>query len=291
MNEITVSNSDTLPAMIDRAANALTSARSSAEVLEARDYARVAYDAAKSAGRMAKAKGAHDVVIAAVYRAQADAAVIEARAKIRLADEYDAAQERGEVAMSGQRSDLVADGNEVKPTTADLGIRRDEIHEARKLRDAEAAAPGKIEAAADALIARGEEPTKAALRREVVGVEKPVGAKEPDQNAKLRAEFRRMTPEGQEDDWIALRIEIAENRRRIQSQTSQIADLKQAVNELSAGSDLGAKLSAKVRELGAMRLKRDDAMTEVKRMEYRMKKAEKERDEAIASLQSQIIPL
>jgi hypothetical protein len=35
---------------------------------------------------------------AAVHRAQADALEIEAKAKRRLADEYDAAQERGEVA-------------------------------------------------------------------------------------------------------------------------------------------------------------------------------------------------
>src|SRR5690606_37396050 len=86
-----------LPALLERASNALASARTSGEVLEARDLAAVAYDAAKSAGRIARAKKAHDDVIGAVYRAQADAALIEARAKIRLADEYDAAQERGEV--------------------------------------------------------------------------------------------------------------------------------------------------------------------------------------------------
>lgn len=62
---------------------------------------------------------------------------------IRLADEYDAAQERGEVGQSGTRTDLVAGSNEVRPATAaDLGLRRDEIHEARKLRDAERAANG-----------------------------------------------------------------------------------------------------------------------------------------------------
>jgi hypothetical protein len=67
-----------LPTLIDRAAAAaLLAARTSSEVLEARDLARVAYDAAKSAGRMARAKAAHDEVIAAVYRAQADALLIE----------------------------------------------------------------------------------------------------------------------------------------------------------------------------------------------------------------------
>jgi len=42
---------DTLPVLIDRATAALESARTSAEVLEARDLARVAYDAAKSVAR------------------------------------------------------------------------------------------------------------------------------------------------------------------------------------------------------------------------------------------------
>ena len=85
---------ETLPVLIDKATAALSNARTSAEVLEAR----AAYDAAKSAWRMARAKRAHDDVLAAVYRTQADALPIEARAKVRLADEYDAAQERGEVA-------------------------------------------------------------------------------------------------------------------------------------------------------------------------------------------------
>jgi hypothetical protein len=57
----------------------------------------VTLDAAKRAGRLAQAKGAHDELIGAAYRAQADAAIIEAAAKARLTDEYDAAQERGEV--------------------------------------------------------------------------------------------------------------------------------------------------------------------------------------------------
>jgi hypothetical protein len=40
-------------------------------------------------------------LIAAAHRAQADALEIEAQAKRRLADEYDAAQDRGEVAVRG----------------------------------------------------------------------------------------------------------------------------------------------------------------------------------------------
>lgn len=165
MNIIAKASVESLPSIIDRASQALLSARSSAEILDAMDLARVAYDASKAAGRMARAKTAHDDVIAAVYRAQADALLIEARAKMRLADEYDAAQARGEVSRGGGRPDCVEDHNAVPATAADLGIRRDEIHEARQLRDAENAEPGLAERAVKAMLDRGEEPSKAAFRR------------------------------------------------------------------------------------------------------------------------------
>lgn len=77
---------------------------------------------------------------------QADALLIESRAKARLADEYDAAQERGEVAgHGGGRNFKVADSN-VEATTADLGLRRDEIHEGRQIRDFEDQNPGGMSA-------------------------------------------------------------------------------------------------------------------------------------------------
>lgn len=160
----TAAQSNDLPALIDRAASALTSAKTSGEVLEARDMARVAYDAAKSAARIARAKDAHDEIIAAVYRAQGDAARIEARAKIRLADEYDAAQDRGEVATDG-RPKTVSDGNGIKPTAADIGLSRKDIHEARILRDAEQESPGIVDRVIDDRVEMGVEPTKAAIRQ------------------------------------------------------------------------------------------------------------------------------
>lgn len=170
MNAPSIIPSETLPVLIDRATAALQNARSSAEVLEARDMARVAYDAAKSAGRMAKAKQAHDSIVSDVHRSQAHALAIRARAEMRLAEEYDAAQDRGEVAKAGQydRPNVVSDNVSRRATSADLGMRRDEIHEARKLRDAEQAEPGLISRALNAMVERGEEPTRAALKREVI---------------------------------------------------------------------------------------------------------------------------
>lgn len=55
--------------------------------------------------------------------------------RMRLADAYDAAQESGEVATGNRAHDFGVGGGNAKPTAADLGIRRDEIHQARKMRD------------------------------------------------------------------------------------------------------------------------------------------------------------
>ena len=144
----------TLPAMIARAARALASATTAGEILEAKHHANVAYFEAKSLGRMARARKAHDEVIGAVYRAQANALEIEARAKIRLADEYDAAQERGEVKRNGgDRSTLES---RETASAADLGLRHDQIQEARQLRNAEAADPGFIRKTLSDMVEAGE---------------------------------------------------------------------------------------------------------------------------------------
>ncbi len=157
-----------LRALVDRAASILANARSSAEILDAREMAGFAYDVAKRTARLQRAKNAHDVLIGAAHRAQANALEIEAQAKHRLADEYDAAQERGEVvgAHDGARK-RVGDDNAIA-TASELGLRRDEIHDARLIRDAETNDPGIVRRALDDRLARGEEPTRAALRKMVV---------------------------------------------------------------------------------------------------------------------------
>lgn len=152
-----------LPGLVDRAAAMLAGAKTAAEVLEAREVAGLIYDAAKRAARLSLAKTAHDELIAAAHRAQADALEIEAAAKRRLADEYDAAQARGEVAVGRPKS--LADGKSLQPTVSDLGLRHDQIHDARLIRDAEAADPGLVRRTLDERLARGEEPTRSAVRR------------------------------------------------------------------------------------------------------------------------------
>ncbi|SED77365.1 hypothetical protein SAMN05519104_4328 [Rhizobiales bacterium GAS188] len=164
-----------LPALVDKAARALAGARSSAEVLEAREMAGFAYDAAKRAGRLAKAKGAHDSLIAAAHRAQADALEIETKAKQRLAEEYDAAQDRGEVAPEGRPKTILDENSFFKPTAADIapGLTK-LVHEGRLARAAEKACPGIVRRTLVETLERGKEPTKAAVDRVINAVAKPI---------------------------------------------------------------------------------------------------------------------
>jgi len=164
-----ITQANTLPAMVRSAASKLAKAETAAEVLEARDTARMVYDAAKSTARLAKAKSAHDEVISAVYHAQADALDIESAAKRRLADEYDAAQDRGEVRSANERTASNAEAVGV----ADIGLTHKDIHEARLIRDAEEADPGVVRRTLDRLLDEGEEPTRAAIKREIAAKAEP----------------------------------------------------------------------------------------------------------------------
>ena len=83
-----------------------------------------------------------DIHTTDLYRVQADGLEIEAAAKRRLADEYDAAQERGEVAKLGDNLPSVPERNAKPATAKDVGLTRKEVHDARQFRDAEARDPG-----------------------------------------------------------------------------------------------------------------------------------------------------
>jgi hypothetical protein len=157
-----------LPQLIKEAIAALSSATSAAEILEAKDKATVVYEAAKLSARLAKFKNAHDTVVAACRKTQADALVIETRAQCRLADEYDAAQKRGEVAQhGGKRGNQYASvpKENLGTSTTDIGLTRKQVHEARQIRDIEKADPGAIRAMLDQQLKDGKEPTRAAIKR------------------------------------------------------------------------------------------------------------------------------
>lgn len=176
-----------LPAMVKAAADKLASATTAAEVLDAKDAAVLVYDASKRAARVAKAKKAHDDLIAAAHRAQADALDIEAAAKRRLADEYDGGQERGEIAKAGGDRSKIPDGNNAPATTAEIGISSKEIHDARQIRDVIVANPTAVREALDDILAKGDEPTRAALRKAIAPAAKAVRALDQGEKKDRRA--------------------------------------------------------------------------------------------------------
>lgn len=154
---------ETLPSLVKEAAAVLSRATSAAEVLSAHDMAATIYDAAKRAARLQKAKRAHDELINATYRVQADSLEIESLAKSRLAKEYDAARPAG--AEKGGRPKTVPDGNGF--TAEEAGLTRKQVHEARQMRDVIEHDPGIVRRALDQMLAERVEPTRAALKREL----------------------------------------------------------------------------------------------------------------------------
>lgn len=263
MNEIVNISAEvaTLPALIDHATKTLAGATTAAEVLEARQMATDSYDAAKRLARFAKAKDAHDAVVAAAFRMQADALLIESRAKLRLADEYDAAQERGEVQRPGgdRKTINVPDRNNDPAKVEDLGLTRKQIHDARQIRDAEKAAPGATEKAVNARLDAGEEPTRAALKRDL-GL-----ARKAERHA-------------QQAEWDSQR---EENRRKLAEVNPKIAAIEAAkarngsVHAAVAGSSPAARiaeleslndsLNAKVEEQGEYIASLETENSDVKR--------------------------
>jgi N6-adenosine-specific RNA methylase IME4 len=133
------------------------------DVIAARGLAAVGYDMAKTAAKFA----ASERLIGKARQLQGDALLIECRAKVKIADEWDAAQAAGQAATGGRPKKggkTVSDANGF--TAEQAGLTRHEIFEARRLRDAEAKAPGIAERAIAARLAQGFEPTRAALMQD-----------------------------------------------------------------------------------------------------------------------------
>jgi phage N-6-adenine-methyltransferase len=144
---------DTLPALIDRARGRLAEARTSAEVLEARAAAKAALHYAK--------------LQKAANETQADCLAMIKRAEIRMADEIDAAQARGEVTgHGGGRNFKVRDPDLENATFDELGLDRRRVAEWRELRDA---GEQFVDQAIQTALDENRAPTNADIQRAVRG--------------------------------------------------------------------------------------------------------------------------
>ena len=162
-----LSQVERLPRLIEQASTALANAKTAAEVLDAKRQADAVYSVAKTAERFAKIKDAHATVIAACRKAMADALVIEAQAQVRLADEYDAAQARGDVHRAGQPKKRIIPNENNSLAIEDTGLTSKQVHEARIVRDAEHKAPGIVRKTVQEKLQANKEPTRADVKRAV----------------------------------------------------------------------------------------------------------------------------
>ncbi len=121
---------------------------------------------AKIKARLQKASKAHKSLIADTHRAQADLLQLEAESNRRLADEYDAAQANGEASKGRPKS--LPNGNTF--TLAEAGITAKDIFLARQIRDVLAADSNVIETVLTAMLEKGDEPTRNALKKQLAPV-------------------------------------------------------------------------------------------------------------------------
>ncbi|NTG74497.1 SAM-dependent methyltransferase [Agrobacterium rhizogenes] len=134
------------------------------DVVNARIVASIAYSQAKTAAQFAEQIGATEQLVAKARRMQADALLIETRAKIIIADKWDEAQASG-AASTGGRPRTTSDGSGF--FVADTGLSSKDMVEARRYASAEQREPGIVERAIQARISAGLEPTRANLRAAV----------------------------------------------------------------------------------------------------------------------------
>ncbi len=127
----------------------------------ARVIAAAAFEQAKTQADFAERFGAIEALVGKARQLQGDALLIETRAKIAITAHWDEAKADGLVSKGG-RGKGVSDGNGL--TAADTGLSRKELHDARRLAEAEAAEPGLVARAIAARLAAGLEPTRANLR-------------------------------------------------------------------------------------------------------------------------------
>jgi hypothetical protein len=131
------------------------------DVMAARLLAAGAYDQAKAAAGYAERFRAGERLVEKARRLQADALLIEARAKVELADQWDSAQAAGQAASKGRPKNIP---DEKIFTQAEAGLTAKEIHDARRLRDAERRQPGFVQRVIAARLTAGLEPSRANLR-------------------------------------------------------------------------------------------------------------------------------
>ena len=112
----------------------------------------------------------------------------------------------------------------------------------------------------------------------------------PEPHAEARKGLSGLTREGLEDEVIGLREENAELRDKVKAVTVERDSLKSKLKEATS-EDMGRALGNAQRQRDTLSGRVNELLAANKRMEYRVKKAEAERDEALRSMEAQEVRL
>lgn len=154
------SSSQELADIVDRARKLLDEG----DVAKALSLSSVAYDQAKAAGDSASRVKASRELVDKARRMQADALTIESMCYVAMADAVDAAQAKGELSRGGRPKTV---GHENAFTIEQIGLDRQQVHHARKLRDAVREEPDFVERFVEARLEEGFEPTRRSIRHAI----------------------------------------------------------------------------------------------------------------------------
>lgn len=119
----------------------------------------------------------------------------------------------------------------------------------------------------------------------------PAHVPEDDGSAKLRREFRKLTPEAQEDEFVGLHLDLDEARQEIERLKAENEHLKARWMASVEGSNMGRALGLAERRASTAEGRASEHLATAKRLEYRVKVLEKEKAELQRQLENQIIPM
>lgn len=158
MSDLTLLESSELVSTIKRAQALLDDGDAQAALM----LSSGAYDQAKAAGAYAARVKASRSLVDKARRLQADALKIEALSYCAMADAVDEGQASGAISRGGRPKTVDGDDSF---TLVDAGIDRDNLYQARKLRNAERANPGFVDDVIEARLSEGLEPSRASLKK------------------------------------------------------------------------------------------------------------------------------
>ena len=219
---------------------------------------------ARAAGNARTVRGCHDQWKKIDAQRQAD----ERKAEQEAARKKAAAEAEAKRKEAAEAAEAEALARAAAKSASDETARQEAEARAEEAAQAKAAA----EAAADAA-EQAAEPSAT-----------------PDPHATLRREFRSLTPEAQEDDWIALRLEIIELKKRIAEQRDQLAEAKSenaALRESEGGRSLGNAL----RQARAAEGRMKEHQANAARLQRQVNAQKAEIDRLKREAENQMIPL